>query len=298
MTNVKKLTNQELIAKLKFLVAEEKKNIAAQIVLLKEVRKRKMALEMGYSNLLEFCVGELGLTRDQALKRSQAATAVEKEPVFLDMLKKGETSVSSLCLIAPKLTEKTQEEIRAFVPGKTKREVEAFVSTLKRDGTREDRPQTIKVVLDVEPEILEKLQRARKLLKKNKAHVSNEDILKEALELLLDKKDPVRKAERVCKRSVKKNSDAPEHMPKKRSRYIPMAQRHNLYSGPRKQCSYVSPTSRRCQEMHGLEIDHIHMFSQGGSHSPENLRLLCPNHNKFLSERALGYGYLDCRKVT
>ena len=209
MTNVKKLNNQELMEKLTFLVSEEKKNIAAQIVLLKEVRKRKMALEMGYTNLLEFCVGELGLTRDQALKRSQAAATVEKEPVFLDMLKKGEISVSSLSLIAPKLTEKTQEEIRAFVPGKTKREVEAFVSTLNRDGTREDRPQTIKVVLDLEPEVLEKLHRARKLLKKNKAHVSNEDILTEALELLLDKKDPVRKAERAVKRKTHQKSDAP-----------------------------------------------------------------------------------------
>jgi len=293
MTNVKKLNNKELIQKLTFLVAEEKKNIAAQIVLLKEVRKRKMALEMGYSNLLEFCVGELGLTRDQALKRSQAAATVAKEPVFLDMLKKDETSVSSLSLIAPKLTEKTQEEIRAFVPCKTKREVEAFVSTLNRDGTREDRPQTIKVVLDVEPEVLEKLHRARKLLKKNKAHVSNEDILKEALDLLLDKKDPVRKAERAAKREAPKKSDAPVHTPKKRTRYIPMARRHDLYSGPTKQCDYMSPTGRQCQEKHGLEIDHIHMFSQGGTHSPENLRLLCPTHNKFLAEKALGYGFFN-----
>jgi len=89
MTNVKTLNNNELVEKLKFLVSEELKNISAQIVLLKEVRQRKIAVAMGYPNLLEFCVSELGLTRDQSWKHSQAAGAVEKEPELLKLLKNG-----------------------------------------------------------------------------------------------------------------------------------------------------------------------------------------------------------------
>jgi len=86
MTNVRALNNDQLINKMNYLISEETKNVAAQIVLLKEVKRRKLAIAMGYPSLLEFCVSELGLTRDQAWKRSQAAGAIEREPVLLDML--------------------------------------------------------------------------------------------------------------------------------------------------------------------------------------------------------------------
>ena len=66
MTNARSLDNEKLVTKLKFLVAEEKKNVAAQIVLLKEVKRRKLGLDLGYPSLIEFCEKELGLTRDQA----------------------------------------------------------------------------------------------------------------------------------------------------------------------------------------------------------------------------------------
>ena len=87
MTNVKKLDNKNLINKIRYLISEEKKNIAAQIVILKEIRSRKLAISLGYPNLITFCQEELGLSRDQAWKRSQAAGAVEKEPELLNMLK-------------------------------------------------------------------------------------------------------------------------------------------------------------------------------------------------------------------
>ena len=66
MTNARSLDNEKLVTKLKFLVTEEKKNVAAQIVLLKEAKRRKLALNLGYPSLIEFCEKELGLTRDQA----------------------------------------------------------------------------------------------------------------------------------------------------------------------------------------------------------------------------------------
>ena len=44
MTNARSLDNEKLVTKLKFLVTEEKKNVAAQIVLLKEAKRRKLAL--------------------------------------------------------------------------------------------------------------------------------------------------------------------------------------------------------------------------------------------------------------
>lgn len=298
MTNVKKLNNKSLIEKLIFLVSEEKKNVAAQIVLLKEVRKRKMALEMGYPNLVEFCVGELGLTRDQAWKRSQVAGVIEREPVFLEQLRKGQTSVSSLAVMAPKLSERTSEALREFVPGKSKREVEAFVSNLNRDGSRSDKKRTVRIVLDLEPEVLEKLERARKILKANRSELSYEEILAEAVDLLLDKKDPERKAERAELR-VKKRGEKIATAPgqeirtaERRVRYVPASVRHSVFKEGKGRCTFKSPDGRQCSETAGLAVDHVKMFCKGGEHRPENLRLMCPAHNRYLAEQELGF---DCK---
>jgi hypothetical protein len=313
MTNVKELNNKELISKLQSLVAEEKKNVAAQIVILKEVRQRKLALEMGYPNLLEFCAVELGLTRDQAWKRSQAAGVVEREPVFLDLLKKGETSVSTLAVMAPKLSDKTSVSLREFVPGKSKREVEAFVSNLNRDGSRSEGKQTVRISMDLEPEVVAKLERARKILKANRSELSYEDILSEALELLLDKKDPERKAARA---NARRQKTAPVQVKlkgvqgskieqrathsisgpavNKRTRYIPAAVRHQVYKKADGRCCYTSPGGLRCAETAGLAVDHIQMYCKGGEHSSENLRLMCPTHNRLLAEKELGF---SCAEV-
>ena len=307
MTNVKKLNNQQLIYKVKFLVNEEKKNIAAQITLLKEIRTRKLAVSLGYSNLISFCQQELGLTRDQAWKRSQAAGAAQKEPELLGMLKKGETSTSALALLAPKLTSSTAKEIKEFVPGKSKREVEAFVSTLNRDGSRQPAKQTIKLHLEVTRETAEVLHRARKILKQNKAEVSDDDLIRSAFELLLDKKDPQRKAQRAQKKQANKRQkqlasktqrkDAPAPGRKKiskkqtsnvRSRYVPAKTRHQVHATSNYRCEYRNSTGKQCLETTALQMDHIKMFCQNGSHEINNLRLLCRTHNNYLAEIQLG----------
>lgn len=314
MTNVQALNDKQLVNKIKFLISEERKNISAQIVILKEIKSRNLAIAMGYPSLLEFCVQELGLTKDQAWKRSQAAGAIAREPALFQMLKTGQTSLSSLAVVSAKLSEKTAEEIKAFLPQKSKREVEAFVSNLNRDGTRENRKQTVKVVLNLEPQVLDKLDKARRLLKQNRINVSQEDVLEQALDLLLEKKDPVKKAERARKREEsnlsaarrklkaktdpakeeeKKKGPAPEQVESKagfveNGRYIPAKIRHGVFSRSDQRCSFRSESGRRCKETRALQIDHIKMYCHGGEHKADNLRLVCPAHNRFLAEKALG----------
>ncbi len=40
-------------------------------------------------------------------------------------------------------------------------------------------------------------------------------------------------------------------------------------------CSFVSKAGKRCHEIFGLEVDHIHPKAKGGSSLPNNLRWLC-----------------------
>jgi hypothetical protein len=61
-----------------------------------------------------------------------------------------------------------------------------------------------------------------------------------------------------------------------------------------KRCAYVDERGRRCSERDRLEFHHRHPFGMGGDHSPANLRLLCPCHNRHLAE--LDYGQAAIRR--
>ncbi|MGZ3698894.1 MAG: HNH endonuclease [Bdellovibrionota bacterium] len=45
---------------------------------------------------------------------------------------------------------------------------------------------------------------------------------------------------------------------------------------------------RRCESRYALEIDHILPVAHGGSHAPENLRVLCRAHNLQQAVEKLG----------
>ena len=68
------------------------------------------------------------------------------------------------------------------------------------------------------------------------------------------------------------------------SRHIPAAVRRAVRERDGNRCRYVDERGRRCSERDRLEFHHRHPFGMGGDHSPDNLRLLCPSHNRYLAE--------------
>ena len=81
-------------------------------------------------------------------------------------------------------------------------------------------------------------------------------------------------------------------VPKKlmeKSRYIPAHIKQYVMKRDQRRCTYVcQKTKRRCSSQYFLQIDHIQPFALGGLHIPDNLRLLCGNHNKRQSEKVFG----------
>ena len=74
-----------------------------------------------------------------------------------------------------------------------------------------------------------------------------------------------------------------------KSRYIPAHIKQYVMRRDQRRCTYVcQQTKRRCNSQYFLQIDHIQPFALGGLHSPDNLRLLCGNHNKRQSEKVFG----------
>lgn len=76
---------------------------------------------------------------------------------------------------------------------------------------------------------------------------------------------------------------------KEKSQYIPAADRRHVWRKDEARCAYISPqTGLRCRSSYMLEIDHIDAQALGGSNDPENLRLLCRNHNQLHAVQTFG----------
>jgi hypothetical protein len=72
------------------------------------------------------------------------------------------------------------------------------------------------------------------------------------------------------------------------TRHVPAAVRRAVSERDGRRCRYVDALGRRCSEERRLELHHRLPFGMGGDHSPANLSLLCPSHNRYLAERDYG----------
>jgi 5-methylcytosine-specific restriction endonuclease McrA len=51
-------------------------------------------------------------------------------------------------------------------------------------------------------------------------------------------------------------------------------------------CTFRSRSGCECNSTHNLQIDHIKPFALGGTHEPENLRVLYAAHNRYVARKA------------
>ncbi|MEK7790065.1 MAG: HNH endonuclease signature motif containing protein, partial [Deltaproteobacteria bacterium] len=138
----------------------------------------------------------------------------------------------------------------------------------------------------------EKIERAKEILRHKFREGKFEDIFNQALEDLLEKRDPMRKIERAKKREVsqapgetKRKENTPEKSEKFLSRYISQETRRKVWERDGGRCSYENAEGRRCGERNFIQIDHVQPFALWGESTEENLRLLCAQHNRWRAER-------------
>jgi 5-methylcytosine-specific restriction endonuclease McrA len=76
--------------------------------------------------------------------------------------------------------------------------------------------------------------------------------------------------------------------PRQRGRYIPAAERREVYRRDCGRCSYVDARGERCCETRYLELHHLRPFARQGLHITSNLALRCRAHNRLAAEQDFG----------
>ena len=78
-----------------------------------------------------------------------------------------------------------------------------------------------------------------------------------------------------------------------RSSYISRATRRRVVERDGLRCSWTDEHGTRCESRAWLEFDHQTPLAKGGGSRPENVRLLCRNHNRLAAEQAFGKPHID-----
>ena len=160
--------------------------------------------------------------------------------------------------------------------------------------------KSVRMALTLNEELWEKYCRACNLSN----HSSNGTDAAEMMEMLLDhylkkhegtakksKKTPHR--EPNCEASVGADTvtQQKEHMEQKEPSSVTASGAKEMRSAG----AYVDATTgKRCDCERGLQYDHILPFARGGASSTsQNLRLLCPTHNRLAAEHVFGAQFMN-----
>jgi len=218
---------------------------------------------------------------------------------MIEMLRAHRVTLSSLAKAESLLGEvRNPGELLERISGKSQREVEQII-TLERPVPKKPREMVRRVVVkrpepqsdplfaaSTEPveqrvtvrtslteENYGAFERARAIVSRKHPGATVEDVLNELVGFYLKKKAPKKRTKRE---------------PRSRTRHIPIATRDAVMLRDKECCTFRSKSGRRCNATHGLQIDHIKPYALGGTHEPENLRVLCAAHNRHAARKTFG----------
>ena len=169
------------------------------------------------------------------------------------------------------------------------------------------RPEVFNFRFAADREFKDKFERLAEVLGvENPLQQHMTEIMEQALDIALDKKDVKRKRARRLemgrqadkRHSQQKNSSgrdfrAREEVEKAKSRYIPSEVRERVHERAGYQCEYRSEDGTRCRSRTGLEIEHQRPFALHHSHDEKFLRLHCAPHNLLNAEKVFGAAFIQ-----
>jgi hypothetical protein len=284
---MKNLSDAALVAELRSLVRREREVVTEVLRYLREVEARRVFVARGFSSLFAFCTGELGYSEPEAMLRIQSMRLLRVAPEVAQLVEKGELSMSVAAQIqsASRREGLEKDETRELVrelKGSSKREAEKklaarFPEAPKPERRREVAEDLVEIRFTVTRKEAEEFE---KLLDR-KAHTNFKRSYEKLFVALAQKE-----LARMEKPEESPAKDTPPQCPGKvKSRHIPAKTRRQIFSRDQGRCQFQDPlTKRSCNSRHGLQLDHIKPYAEGGNHSPENLRLLCGAHNRWRSD--------------
>ena len=313
------LADDDLLERLKTLVAKNNRLCAVMLAHIGEVDRRQLYLGRGCSSMHRYCMEALNFSESTAFKRITVARAAREYPMIFELVASGAIHLSGLKELVSVLTPENHRELLEQASGKSRRAIEEIV---RAHAPKPDAPQMLrklpsapapslfsaavkaaipsvpistpkappvaplsedrfKLQVTVSRALKEKIDTAKALLRHQIPDGDLEKVLGKAIDELL--------ATLMRKKFAATKNPRPQPAPsEKRTRYTQAATKRALTERDDLQCAFVSADGRRCTETGFLEIDHKVPYAKGGSNKLENRRFLCKAHNGYCA--VLEYG--------
>jgi len=325
LSSLADLSDQDLLARVMELAADERRATALLIAHLAELDARRLYLAEGYSSLFIYCTQALRLSEHAAYGRIEAARTVRRFPAVLEMLVEGAVTLTTVGLLAPHLTAENHRDLLDRARHKSKRAVEeviaalcprppapAVVRRLPAAGRRPaptlpggapagpeapptPPPERSATVVPLAP------QRYRVQFT---ARAETYEKLRLA-QALLRHQIPHGDLDQVFHRALtalleklaREKCAATERPRAGRptapgSRHIPAEVKRAVWLRDGGRCAYVGRSGRRCTEAGFLEFHHVKPYAAGGESTVDNIQLRCRAHNVYDAELYFGLSSL------
>ena len=169
--------------------------------------------------------------------------------------------------------------------------------------------------LTVSRRFLAKLEAAREARSHARPSATTEDVLEEALDLLLAREEKRRSV--ATSRPRREASQAPAQPsgnadpakpagpllldcspvlplpPGERRDHIPASVRREVWARDHSRCAWPLDGGGSCGSTHRLQLDHTIAAARGGPPTAANLRILCEAHNKEAARRTFGAQWMS-----
>lgn len=134
--NLKHLTDKVLLTDTRILVANEREISLKVLHHLKEIERRRLYSDLGYSSLFEYAVKELGYSEPSANRRINSARILRDIPEIGKKIEDGSLSMTNLSLVSQLFKNEeikdlaAKKEILSQIEGATKSECEKVLKSL------------------------------------------------------------------------------------------------------------------------------------------------------------------------
>ena len=276
--------------------SQAERNLTVEVIeLLDEIEARKIYLRRGYGSLIEYCIKELKYSESSSYRRISAMRLARELPEVKLSIESGDLNLVTVSQVqtffrAEEKNKKTyskesKAQLLAKLQNKSSRETEKLLFDISPDISpsmlrmknrlRVAGPDKTQVTLIMSNELLAKLDRIKNLVSHKIPDANYVDVINYMADLTLIKLDPTK--------SNPTSDKLDGSATRIKSRYIPAKVKRQVWTKSNEACSYHDlKTGKICGAKKFLEIDHIIPFAHGGANTPENLRILCGAHNRWL----------------
>lgn len=211
---------------------------------------------LGFKGIYDYCFSALNLGESQSAYFQKVVRKSREVPALGAAIQEGKITLSQARRIVPSVTKENPHEWIEAARTLPQRELERKVAAANpqlvvRERLRPVAPTRTELRVGISVELEKKLRRLQEVV-----GGTLEEVLEKAIGETLERRDPVRKAERAFLRkggpSIK-----------------------NAIHWRDGGCTHPG-----CDSQRYLQVHHIRHLAHGGSDAPENLQLLCSGHHR------------------